>query len=74
MKKGTKKIEDDDMLPEYDFSGGVRGKYAARLAEENGYVKLDPAVIKYFKKSEDINRVLLAIIDSMANKRKAISV
>jgi hypothetical protein len=74
MKKGTKKIDDDDMLPEYDFSGGVRGKYAARLAEENGYVKLDPAVIKYFKKSEDINRVLLAIIDSMANKRKAISV
>jgi hypothetical protein len=29
------KIEnfDDDMLPEYDFSDGVRGKYALRLAD-----------------------------------------
>ena len=27
---------DTDMLPEYDFSGGVRGKYAATLREE-GY-------------------------------------
>ena len=62
------------MLPEYDFSGGVRGKYAARLAEENGYVKLDPAVKKYFKKSEDINKVLLAIIESMTQKRRTASV
>ena len=28
--------KDDEMLPEYDFSGGVRGKYAKRLREE-GY-------------------------------------
>ncbi len=26
----------DDMQPEYDFSGGIRGKYAKRL-KENGY-------------------------------------
>lgn len=33
MKKA--KINDDDMLPEYDFSGvkGVRGKYYKRLQE-----------------------------------------
>jgi hypothetical protein len=56
--------EFDEPLPEYDFSGGVRGKYAAKLAEENGYFKLDPKVTEYFKKSEDINKILLAIIDS----------
>ncbi len=27
---------DDDLRPEYDFSGGVRGKYAKTL-KENGY-------------------------------------
>ena len=25
--------DDDDMLPEYDFSKGVRGKYAARIGK-----------------------------------------
>jgi hypothetical protein len=28
-----KKDEHDEILPEYDFSGGVRGRYAARIAE-----------------------------------------
>jgi hypothetical protein len=28
-------IEDEEMLPEYDFSGGVRGKHAA--AYQRGY-------------------------------------
>ena len=70
MKK--KNIDDDDeMLPEYDFSGGIRGKYAARLAEENGYVKIDPIVAKYFNKSEDINKILLAIINSFPAKNSA---
>lgn len=37
MKKTSKHdIHDDDMQPEYDFSGGVRGKYAKKL-RENGY-------------------------------------
>jgi hypothetical protein len=37
MKKTTsKKQTNDEMQPEYDFSGGIRGKYAKRL-KENGY-------------------------------------
>lgn len=64
MKKNKKNVEEDDFLPEYDFTGGVRGKYAAKLAEEYGYIKLEPEVSKYFKKSNDVNRVLLAIINS----------
>ena len=74
MKKAINKKDDDEMLLEYDFSGGVRGKYAARLAEENGYIKLDPAIVKHFRKSEDINKILLAIIKSMPTKRKNVSV
>ncbi|HRI55489.1 MAG TPA: hypothetical protein PK170_00165 [Anaerolineae bacterium] len=35
-------IEDDDMLPEYDFTGGVRGKHYKTLRE--GYtVKISQA-------------------------------
>ncbi len=39
MKKNsprTSKTTTDDLLPEYDFSGGVRGKYAKALRKE-GY-------------------------------------
>ena len=32
----TENLADDDMRPEYDFSGGVRGKYAKAI-RENGY-------------------------------------
>ena len=70
-KKNNLDTDKDEMLAEYDFSGGVRGKYAARLAEENGYIKLDPIVAKFFKKSDDINRILIAIINSVPIKSKS---
>jgi hypothetical protein len=33
-KSGNREPDDLDMRPEYDFSGGVRGKYAARFSRE----------------------------------------
>ena len=36
MNKQASDVDETDMNPEYDFSGGVRGKYAATLREE-GY-------------------------------------
>ncbi len=69
MKNNNLINENEEMLAEYDFSNGVRGKYSARLAEQSGYVKLDPVILKYFKSSEDINRVLLAIISSMKEQK-----
>ena len=33
---------DREMLDEYDFSGGVRGKYAGRFAKGSNVVVLDP--------------------------------
>jgi hypothetical protein len=32
----------DDMLDEYDFSGGVRGKYADRFSDDCKLIVLDP--------------------------------
>lgn len=57
-----KPIETDpDLLPEYDFSGGVRGKYVARLAEGSNVVVLDPDVQKIFPNSQAVNIALRAL-------------
>ena len=60
MKKGTKKIARTEMLPEYDFSRGARGKYATRYAEGSNIVVLSPDVAKLFPDSESVNRALRA--------------
>ena len=57
----------DEMRPEYDFSGGVRGKYAERFAEGTNIVVLDPDVAHEFKTSEEVNRALREV----AQRRRA---
>lgn len=47
-----------DMRAEYDFSGGVRGKYAERFANGSNVVVLDPDVAAEFKTREDVNQAL----------------
>jgi hypothetical protein len=49
---------EDDLRPEYDFSGGVRGKYADRFAEGTNVIVLDPDVAKSFKTSKEVNDAL----------------
>jgi hypothetical protein len=48
----------DDLRDDYDFSGGVRGKYAQRFAEGTNVVVLDPDVAETFKTSEEVNEAL----------------
>ncbi len=45
-------MADDEMRDEYDFSGGVRGKYAARYAEGTNIVVLDSDVAEIFPTSQ----------------------
>lgn len=52
---------DPEMLDEYDFSGGVRGKYAGRFARGSNVVVLDPDVAQVFKDSESVNKALRAL-------------
>jgi len=56
-----KKPSDPDIQDKYDFSQGVRGKYAARYAKGSNVVVLDPDVAEVFRDSEAINRMLRAI-------------
>ncbi|MBI5592206.1 MAG: hypothetical protein HY881_17210 [Deltaproteobacteria bacterium] len=49
---------DPDMLEEYDFTGGIRGKYAMRYAEGTNVIVIDPDVIEYFPDNESVNNAL----------------
>ena len=59
MKKRSKNR--DEMRPEYDFRGGVRGKYAARYAAGTNVVVLAPDVAREFKTEEEVNETLRAV-------------
>jgi hypothetical protein len=64
---------DQDMLDEYDFSGGVRGKYVDRFAKGCNVVVLDPDVARVFPDSESVNqalRALAVIIQNQTSKTK----
>jgi hypothetical protein len=60
--------QDPDMRDEYDFSGGVRGKYADRFAEGSNVVVLDPDVAAEFKTRKAVNDALSA---QLKNGRRA---
>lgn len=53
-----KPIDDDEMLPEYDFSNGVRGKYYERYQEGTNVVLLEPDLARAFRDSETVNAAL----------------
>ena len=74
MKNAENSESDDEMLDEYDFSKGVRGKHAARYAEGSNVVVLDPDVAAVFPDSAAVNNVLRAlaeIIRSRSGKSQA---
>ena len=49
--------EDDD-IPETDFSGGVRGKYYERAMQGSNVVLLEPDVAKVFRDSAVVSQAL----------------
>lgn len=57
MKKAMKN-DADDMRPEYDLRGGVRGKYYQRYRQGTNVVLLEPDLAKVFKDSSTVNRAL----------------
>jgi len=72
MKKAAKAKRDPDMLNEYDFSKGVRGKYARRYAEGTNVVVLAPDVAAMFPNAKAVNEALRALLQiARRNGRKA---
>ena len=54
--------EADEMRPEYDIRGGVRGKYRERDRQGTKVVLLEPDVAAVFHDSESVNRALRMLI------------
>jgi hypothetical protein len=50
--------EDEEMLPEYDLTGGVRGRYVERYRQGTNVILLDPDVAEKFPTSESVNDAL----------------
>jgi hypothetical protein len=61
MKK-EKKISEPEMLGEYNFNDGIRGKYAERFVEGTNIVILSPDVAEVFRDSESVNEALRLLI------------
>lgn len=61
MNQEPNEESDPEILDEYDFSSGVRGKYAARFARGSHVVVLDPDVARVFTDSESVNQALRAL-------------
>jgi hypothetical protein len=66
-----KKMNNDpDMLEEYDFSGGVRSKYARRYGEGTNVVVIDPDVAEYFPDHDSVNEALRNLAAIIKRQRK----
>jgi hypothetical protein len=63
MKKRPKVTGNGELRPEYDFSQGVRGKYAKRYAEGTNIVALAPDVAKAFPTADSVNAALRGLME-----------
>lgn len=74
MKKPPSKRNAVEMRAEYDFSGGVRGKYVDQYRRGTNVVLLDPEVTEAFPDSKSVNdalRVILAVATRAERRKRA---
>jgi len=59
----------DDMLEEYDFSNGIRGKYTKQYNDGVNIIKLDKDVKKIFPDAKSVNNALRTLINLIPQNR-----
>ncbi len=67
MKTNEKAVitaDDDEMLPAYDLTGGVRGVYAAQYAQGTNIRVLSPDLADVFPTSAAVNDALRALVQA----------
>jgi hypothetical protein len=67
-----KNKKDMEMLKEYDFREGVRGKYYKSYREGSNVVLLEPEVVKEFPDSKSVNEALKSLIKIIKGHDKAV--
>lgn len=60
------------MWENYDFAGGVRGKYARRYARGTNLVLLDTDVAKAFPSAASVNESLRALAAMISGRKEPI--
>ena len=73
MSPENNPTEKDEMRPEYDLRGGVRGKYYKQYMEGTNVVLLDPDVAAVFHDSESVNQALRVIIKAAGQLEQPVS-
>ena len=62
MSQEIKLQQDEDLLPEYDFSQGVRGKHHEAYKAGTNVVFLEPDLAMVFKDSDSVNQALRLLL------------
>ncbi len=62
MKKASNAKRRAVTVPDIDFTGGVRGKYAARYGAGTNLVALSPDVAEVFPDSTAVNEALRTLV------------
>ena len=73
MKKAANKSANPEMRAEYDFSRGVRGKYARRFAQGTNLVRLESDVARIFPNSEAVNKSLRVLARIIRQREEALA-
>jgi hypothetical protein len=73
MKKTGNKAAEPGMRAEYDFSRGVRGKYARRYAQGANVVVLEADVAKAFPSAGAVNDSLRALAGIIRRQHKSMA-
>jgi hypothetical protein len=59
-----------EMQSQYDFSKGVRGKYARRYSKGSNVVVLAPDLAKVFRTSQSVNEALRSLTRGVRKRKK----
>jgi len=69
MNQNMMKSGDNEMLEEYDFSNGKRGKYVSRFKKGSNVINLNPDVNEIFTDSASANNTLRSIAHIVRNEK-----
>lgn len=80
MKKASKtkasdRVDANEILPEYDFNGGSRNKFASSYVAGSAVIVLEPDVAAAFPSSGEANealRALAGIIQKHRSRRRTL--
>ena len=68
MSQSNNSEPKEEMREEYDFRGGVRGKYYKQYLEGTNVVLLEADVAEVFRDSESVNQALRVLINIAKNQ------